>query len=319
MTRDASGRGDHLLRATSPARNGRTRALGLILLVSVTAAVIGYRDQIWTWYTHRKGAPAVTAVYEALPASPPPLLRLAVAGDTGEVNDALDETTEAMESIGESSPYDALLLLGDNVYPDGDPGQVQEHVFDPFAGIIDQGASLLAVLGNHDVRSGHGDAQMSALGMSGRWWSRDLGEVLIVGLDSNTPDDAAQLAFLEESLASSDEEWKIVALHHPPYSAGMHGSSEEVRHAFAPLFERYGVQLVLSGHDHDYQRSEPIAGVTYVVSGGGSRTRLTGEEGFTAESWSANHFLDVTVFDDSLVLRAVMGDGRVADVAMVVP
>jgi hypothetical protein len=73
------------------------------------------------------------------------------------------------------------------------------------------------------------------------------------------------------------------------------------------------VQLVLSGHDHDYQRSVPIDGVTYVVSGGGAGTRRTGSDDFTAVSWSWHHFLDICVFDDRLELRAINQDGRVGD------
>ena len=83
-----------------------------------------------------------------------------------------------------------------------------------------------------------------------------------------------------------------------------------MRDAFAPLFERYGVQLVLSGHDHDYQRSEPINGVTYVVSGAAAGTRRTGEADFTAVSFSWHHFVDIDVFADRLVLRAVNQDER---------
>jgi hypothetical protein len=79
------------------------------------------------------------------------------------------------------------------------------------------------------------------------------------------------------------------------------------------VFERFGVQLVLSGHDHDYQRSEPIGGVTYVVSGAGAGTRRTGEDDFTAVSFSWHHFVDLGIYPDRLVGRAVNQDGRVAD------
>ena len=73
------------------------------------------------------------------------------------------------------------------------------------------------------------------------------------------------------------------------------------------------MQLVLSGHDHDYQRSIPIAGVTFVVAGAAAYTRRTGDEGFTATSYSWHHFLDIAVTGDRLVLRAVGQDGRVFD------
>jgi hypothetical protein len=73
------------------------------------------------------------------------------------------------------------------------------------------------------------------------------------------------------------------------------------------------VQLVLSGHEHDYQRSKPLGGVTYVISGAASGTRRTGEEDFTAVSFSWLHFVELGVFADRLVGRAVGQDARVAD------
>jgi 3',5'-cyclic AMP phosphodiesterase CpdA len=149
--------------------------------------------------------------------------------------------------------------------------------------------------------------------MAGRWWAAHERDVLVVGLDSTQVDSAEQRAWLEATLAGATERWKIVALHHPPYSAGYQGSSREARQAFAPLFERYGVQLVLSGHDHDYQRSHPLNGVTYVVSGAGAGTRRTGGRLFTAVSFSWHHFVELAVHEDELVLRAIGQDLSVAD------
>jgi hypothetical protein len=108
-----------------------------------------------------------------------------------------------------------------------------------------------------------------------------------------------------------------VLLHHPPYSAGYQGSSQEAREAFVPLFERYGVQLVVSGHDHDYQRSVPLHGVTYVVSGAAAGTRRTGEEDFTAVSFSWHHVVELGVYPDHVVVRALNQDRRVADEATI--
>ena len=108
-------------------------------------------------------------------------------------------------------------------------------------------------------------------------------------------------------------------VHHPPYSAVYQGSNEDARRVFVPLFERYGVQLVLSGHDHDYQRSEVINGVTYVVTGAAAGTRRTGEADFTAVSFSWHHFVEVAIWNDRLVLRAVNQDLRVADEAVIPP
>jgi hypothetical protein len=292
--------------------------MALLAVVAVTAVAFAmFGRQIVSYLTHWKGSPEETVAYVAF--DPPPPLHLAVAGDTGDSGSRLDATAAAMAAIGADVPYDVLLLLGDNVYPGGDPDRLDEVVFEPFAPLLDSGTDLLAILGNHDVGHGYGDEQMAAIGMAGRYWSKEYGDVLIVGLDSNTVDDPAQLAWLDETLGASDATWKIVAVHHPPYSAGYQGSSTDVRETFGPLFEEHGVQLVLSGHDHDYQRSKVINGVTYVVSGAGAGTRRTGEADFTEVSWSWHHFLDIGIFDDRLVLRAVNQDGRVADEVTLTP
>jgi len=178
---------------------------------------------------------------------------------------------------------------------------------------LDAGAQLLPVLGNHDVQDNNGDDQARALGMPARWYSRLLGPVLFIGLDSTQADNPAQAAWLGETLAAATAPWKIVTMHHPPYSAGYHGSNEPARDAFQATFERYGVQLVLAGHDHDYQRSRPIGGVTYVVSGAAAKLRPTGRESFTDTSWSALHFLDIAVWQKRLTLRAIGQDGLVYD------
>lgn len=291
--------------------------LASAVVVGAVAVFVVYRRQIVSYLTHWRGGPDTTWVYEAY--SERPVVHFAVAGDSGDSGRRLDSTAAAIAAIGSADPYDALLLLGDLVYPSGDPDRLDETVFAPFGAVLDQGSDLLAILGNHDVVEGRDDEMLSMLGMPGRWWSRTYGPVLVVGLDSTRPDDPDQLAFLEETLSASDATWKIVALHHAPYSAGYQGSSEAVRAAFVPLFERYGVQLVISGHDHDYQRSDVINGVTYVVSGAGSGRRLTGTDSFTEVAYAFVHFLDIAAFDDRIVVRAVAANGEVADEFELVP
>jgi predicted phosphodiesterase len=282
----------------------------IAVAVTVVFGVI-YRRQIMSFLTHRKGGPTVTWPYEVH--DPQPEVHLAVVGDIGDGGDTAAATGAAAGTIALREPYDALVLLGDNVYPDGRPERLDDTVFGPFADVLDAGTDLMAILGNHDVIDGHGDDQLAAIGMEGRWWARRWGDVLLIGLDSNGLDAPGQLAFLESTLAASDARWRIVALHHPPYSAGYQGSDLAAREWLAPVVARHGVQLVLSGHDHDYQRSHPIDGVTYVVSGGASGTRGTGEDPFTAVSWSWPHLLDLAVTGDRLTGRAVGHDGTVFD------
>ena len=266
-------------------------------------------EQLLTIASEGTGGPSVTSTVVQLPADAQPELRLLVAGDVG-TGDAYEMATARVGAdLGIGDPFDALVLLGDNVYPSGDPARLQATVFDPFEPVLSAGAELLPVLGNHDVEAGHGDAQAAALGMPSRWYERRLGDMLFIGLDSTQPDNADQMAWLEQVLAASNARWKIVALHHPPYSAGYHGSDRDVRAAFAPVFERYGVDLVLAGHDHDYQRSIPINGVTYVVTGAGAKTRPTNSADFTAVSYSTRHVVEIGVWPNRLELRAVNQDG----------
>jgi 3',5'-cyclic AMP phosphodiesterase CpdA len=263
--------------------------------------------------THWRGPPAHTEPYQQFPAGAMPRLRIAVAGDVGKRGRHARAIAAAVARAGRERPYDVLLLLGDNVYPKGDPASLAATVFEPYRAVLDAGADLLAILGNHDVMRGHGAEQLRRLGQSGPWWSRQFGDVLIVGLDSTRVDDEAQRAWLDDTLRTATAPWKIVAIHASPYSSGYQGSSRAVREVFVPLFERHGVQLVCSGHDHDYQRSHIINGVTYVVSGGASRTRRAGRAPFTAFSFKWHHFVDVSVFDDHIVLRAINEELRVGD------
>ena len=281
------------------------------LVVAATVGVVQYRHQIVSYLTHWRGSPTHTEPYVAFPADDLPALRIAVAGDVGDSGRRLDATADAMARVVDDDPFDVLLLLGDNVYPSGDHTKLPGTVFEPFASVLAGGAELLAILGNHDAPDG--DAQLAALGMPGRWWSEERGDALLVGLDSNHSDDPEQLAFLEEVLRTSTATWKIVALHHPPYSAGYQGSNTDARRSFVPLFERYGVQLVLSGHDHDYQRSRVINGVTYIVTGAAAGTRRTGKADFTEVAFSWHSYVELGVYPDRLVGRVMNQDDRVAD------
>ena len=133
---------------------------------------------------------------------------------------------------------------------------------------------------------------------------------------------------MEEDLRQSTAPWKVAFFHHPPWSSGAHGSQLLMRREFAPLFEKYGVDLVLTGHDHDYERTKPMVGnleapsgtsaPTYVVVGsGGAALRPLSEA--TRPSWSvlrnnADHgYLDVTVREGTLNAQLVTPSGKVVD------
>jgi hypothetical protein len=298
-------------------RGARTPAVLLVIVVLVAATVQlawGWTDA-WSWgsshWRLNAGPPPVARPHPGLQERPP--VRLAVAGDVGTGGRAAYATAAAADRLEAAIEFDALVLLGDNVYPHGDPAQVREKVLDPFAGVLDGGTLLLAALGNHDVETDDGTGQVRALGLPGRWYSQQLGPAQLVVVDSTRPRDPEQLAWLERTLARSRAPWTVVAQHHPPFSAGYHGSHRASRQALVPLYERFGVDLVLAGHDHDYQRIKPQRGIDYVVSGGAAKLRPTGRAGFTAVAASTYHFLELTAYADRLHLRAVDQHGRVFD------
>jgi hypothetical protein len=132
-------------------------------------------------------------------------------------------------------------------------------------------------------------------------------------------DYATQAKWLDADLAASDAPWKIVYLHRPPYSSGNHGSDTTLRKLLAPVVEKHHVQLVLAGHDHDYERMIPQNGVAYVVTGGGGRgTYDVGTSSFTAFSDEVIHFIQVEVDENQLVMHAIDANGVQFD-SMVVP
>ena len=310
--------------ATPSPRRRRLRrllfAIGAALLLLMVGVVLTHPRQVGAWLTHWVSSPKHSIPFEPYPAGAQPDLRLAVVGDVGDGGDLEWRLASTMYVAGRNDPFDALVLLGDNVYPYGDPARLDEFVFWPFASVLDTGADLYAIAGNHDALADDaGLSQIRALGMPGLWWSERIGDILLVGLDSNQVDNPDQLAWLEATLTADDAPWKIVLVHHPPYSAGYQGSAKDVRQAFSPVFERHDVQLVLSGHEHDYQRTEEINGVTYLVSGAGAGTRRTGNRSYTAYSTSTMNFVDLNVFEDRITLRAVDHEFMVFDEFTLLP
>jgi hypothetical protein len=166
------------------------------LVVVLAAVVVGfgwqYRDQMIRYATHLKGSPTGTVPWTPFPAGERPELHVAVAGDVGDSGRRLAATAEAISELDARQPLDALALLGDNVYPTGDPAKLDDTVFTPFAGLLRRGVELDAVLGNHDVIEGHAARQVAALGLPGRWWARHEGDVLTSGWRTRPSSPAAE-------------------------------------------------------------------------------------------------------------------------------
>ncbi len=221
---------------------------------------------------------------------------------------------------------DLILHTGDVVYPTGEEHHYDRRFFAPYRSLI-KTVPIFPVLGNHDVHKGHAAAflenfhpPLKSPRSTKRYYSFDWGGAHFVALDSELyygdKDDVPekQKEFLEQDLAATRKRWKFAFLHRSPYGSSRHGGDERVREDFAPNFAEHGVDLVFVGHEHIYESTVPIRGVTYVVSGGGGRRLYpAGKNRLTARSRSAHHAVQVGVGGGRLSLRAIEPDGTVFD------
>jgi hypothetical protein len=239
-----------------------------------------------------------------------------VLGDWGSGTADEKAVAVAMADFAEANPIHAVLTTGDNFYSDD-----AELLLEPMHWISDQGIEFWISWGNHDVETSRRvQVVEEALGSPPRWTVHEWGEVDVVILDSNQVSSADQLEFLTETMEGSDDP-AIVVFHHPPLSCSSHGDTLSVLQNWVPRFDD-DVVLVLSGHDHNYQRFED-SGISYVVSGGGGQTlyeltscpadhpeRLAGE--------MVHHFLVLAQDEEKISVGAVDVNGKNVD-SFVVP
>ena len=282
----------------------------------------------------RPWSPTVTP-FEPFSDDPLRPLRFVAFGDSGVGN---DRQRNLARQIDAADP-DLVVITGDVIYSDGAPSEIDPHYFEPYADLIDH-VPFYPALGNHDVRTENGAPLLEALYLptndrdgTERYYSFVRASVHFVALDSNAPLEpgSPQYDWLATDLEAASAPWIVVYFHHPPYSSSRHGSHLTLRDTLGPLFDRFRVDLVLNGHDHDYERTFPMRGAApvdahldpdyidpggtiYVVTGGGgNRLYPSGVSTFTAYSESSHHFVEVEILGLSLALRAVRNDGRVID------
>jgi predicted phosphodiesterase len=245
----------------------------------------------------------------------------AVIGDSGNGR----KHQLAVARLLERLKPDLILHTGDVVYPSGEDRHYDRRFFVPYRRLL-KGVPIFPTLGNHDVEKGD-DAYLKNFHLprnnpqnTERYYSFDWGNVHFVALDSELyyEDDGGspeeQKAWLERDLATTCRPWKIVFFHRPIYSSSNHGSDEEIRGDLEPIFIRHRVNMVFNGHDHNYERTVPIEGVTYVVSGGGGkRLYRAGRSKWTAFSRSTHHAVLVRIDGERLSLEAIEPDGIVMD------
>jgi hypothetical protein len=309
-------------------------------------AVAGLSPSTSYAYTAQVGGNAVaSAAFRTPPPTGTGEFSFIVFGDSGTGSSQQRQLATVMTN----DTFDLALHAGDIAYGSangtGDASfrTYNDWFFSVYAPWL-AARALYPVEGNHDSRPSNGNGlaylDVFTLPTNGasaaypdhaeRYYSFDYGPVHFVALDTEFAFQDAirrseQLSWLEADLAATAQPWKIAFYHRSPYSAGgEHGSDLAVRAAFTPLFEQYGVQLSLSAHEHDYERTRPLqqsaggTAVTYIVSGGGGGPLYpSGTAEWTAYSASRHHYVRGAVTPCTIVLRAIDLNGAVFDSATV--
>jgi hypothetical protein len=242
-------------------------------------------------------------------------LKFAVIGDTGTGDASQYRTAEKLVSFRNQFPYEFVVMLGDNTYG-GESAKDFERRFEiPYKPLLDAGLKFYAALGNHDTPN---QRFYKLFNMGGqKFYSfRPKAGVRFFALDSNYMN-PEQLQWLEKELGASGSEWKIAFFHHPIYSSGgRHGSDTALRDQLEPLFIKYNVNVVLSGHDHFYERIKPQKGIQYFVVGGSAKLRRgdIGNAGLTAKGFDTGYsFMVVEIAGDNFNFQTVSDQGKTVD------
>ncbi|HET9957204.1 MAG TPA: metallophosphoesterase, partial [Polyangiaceae bacterium] len=253
------------------------------------------------------------------------LVRFAVLGDYGFAGPAEAQVAELIKGW----KPEFVLTTGDNNYPDGSAetidaniGQFFREFICPYRGKYGAGSKVnrfFPALGNHDWYTAGARPYLDYFTLPGNERYYDLlwgsVHVFVIDSDPNEPDGvesgSRQAKWLEDGLRSSKARWQLVTMHHPPFSSGPHMSNAYMQWPY----KEWGADLVLGGHDHDYERFERD-GLTCVVIGLGGASIYefgTPAEGSSAR-FNANYGAALVEADsEKLVLRFYAAPGQLVD------
>jgi hypothetical protein len=235
-----------------------------------------------TTQTLTGGDPAT--FFETAPArGSSPATRVWVIGDSGTGNKTAAAVYNSYLDFADGGYTQLWLMLGDNAYAAGTDAQYQRSVFAVYPELLRQ-TVLWPALGNHEGKSSDSTTQKGpyfdifTLPKSGEaggtgsgteaFYSYDYADIHFIVLDSFGTDRSAggrMLTWLDADLQATRADWVVAYWHHPPYTKGSHDSDTEaalveMRENALPILEKHGVDLVLTGHSHAYERSKFIQG-----------------------------------------------------------
>lgn len=250
----------------------------------------------------------------------------AVMGDTGTGDEAQLSVARQMVRQREKTPFEFVIMLGDNIYEKGEEKYIKSHFEEPYKELLEAGVKFYASLGNHDIIRGlEFQTNYPNFNMGGRRYYNFVkgasgdseGLLEFFALDTNELT-SEQLKWLDESLSASKAGWKIAFSHHSIYSsARMHRPYTKLRAQLEPLYVKYGVAAVFSGHSHCYERVKPQKGVHYFIEGASGeikrRTLDRTNSLFAAGEDSKHSFLIVQATESELKVEAIGADGSLID------
>lgn len=207
-------------------------------------------------------------------------VRVWVLGDSGSGDERAEKVRDAYYRFNKGPAADLILSLGDAAYPDGTDAEYQEAFFEMYPDTLAT-TPVFPTPGNHDFNTDMGAPYFDifSLPIDGKtggvasgtesYYSFNFANIHFVSLDTRLSDrlpGSEIYRWLIADLEANQQDWTIVFSHYPLYSKGRHNSDDigsimaEFREYYTPIFETYGVDLVLSGHNHSYERSFPLFG-----------------------------------------------------------
>jgi 3',5'-cyclic AMP phosphodiesterase CpdA len=242
-------------------------------------------------------------------------VRFAAIGDMGTGAPPQYEVAQRMLKVRQIFPFDFVIMLGDNIYGGSKPADFERKFAVPYKPLIDAGVKFYASLGNHDNTNERFYKPFEMNGES--YYTYKKGKVLFIVLNSNYMD-PKQAAWLETQLRDAGNgDWKICYFHHPLYtSAKFHGPSLDLRQSLEPLFIKYGVDVVFSGHEHVYERVHPQHGIYYFTEGSSgelrpgdlARSAIT-DKGFDTD----RSFMLIEIAGDEMYFQTISRTGDTVD------
>jgi len=242
--------------------------------------------------------------------------KFGVLGDFGMGDQRQRDMAAQIVKTWQAFKFPLMITVGDNLYGSERPQDFKAKFEDPYKALLDGGVIVQASLGNHDAREQRDYKPFHMNGQLYYSFKAPAQSVRFFALESTYPV-PEQIIWFEKELKNSSEDWKIAYFHHPLYSsAGTHGSEMDLRVVLEPLFVKYGVNVVFSGHDHVYERIKPQKGIYYFVSGSAGQLRKGNMDPSdqTAASYDQDlSFMAVEVAGAEMFFQTISRTGRTVD------